>query len=164
MVHTEAGIYIGQNDPFNFEKRRNIKNTDKNLYNCGGYALGTFSWYCPNAEEDDPFGLWNFIFSPLPIPELMERVTASAVEQMLIEFADLRVITTLAEVKSDEYPIAFRVSHDGDFHYVKRARNGHWYHKLGSDSRICRMAESVVFSKDWGYRYDGRIVLLAKKF
>ena len=34
-------------DPFNTLGLRNINNTIKRYYNCGGYALGTFSWYWP---------------------------------------------------------------------------------------------------------------------
>lgn len=40
-------------DPFNFLRNRNVRNTEKITYNCGGYALGTFSWYCPHRREDD---------------------------------------------------------------------------------------------------------------
>ena len=37
-------------DPKNSNHLRNINNTDKFDYNCGGYALGTFSWYTPFDE------------------------------------------------------------------------------------------------------------------
>ena len=32
-------------DLFNRNGERNAFNTDQWYYNCGGYALGTFSWY-----------------------------------------------------------------------------------------------------------------------
>ena len=32
---------------------RNADNTDIDLYNCGGYALGTYSWYMPYPENFD---------------------------------------------------------------------------------------------------------------
>lgn len=35
------------NDPFNKDNRRRQKNTKTEAYNCGGFALGTFSWYAP---------------------------------------------------------------------------------------------------------------------
>ena len=31
-------------DDLNLNKTRNVKNTDIDDYNCGGYALGTYSW------------------------------------------------------------------------------------------------------------------------
>ena len=40
-------------DPLNNQKTRNIKNSNRYNYNCGGYALETFSWYCPHTKQDD---------------------------------------------------------------------------------------------------------------
>ena len=42
-----------QDDDFNINRKRNTRNTSKRLYNCAGYALGTFSWYCPHSTEDE---------------------------------------------------------------------------------------------------------------
>lgn len=38
-------------DSFNLGGRRNQSNTACPAYNCGGFALGTFSWYVPFAED-----------------------------------------------------------------------------------------------------------------
>ena len=40
-------------DPFNTLGLRNVSNTVKRYYNCGGYAFGTFSWYWPGRTEEE---------------------------------------------------------------------------------------------------------------
>ena len=44
-------------DFFNERQTRNEENTEKKDYNCGGYALRTFSWYLPYEydEKNYPF-------------------------------------------------------------------------------------------------------------
>ena len=140
--------YIYVDDAFNSLKKRNIKNTEKQVYNCGGYALESFSWYIPSFGRE-------------PVHRAEKATLEGCVETMLKEFPNLRVIQSLDELKDNEYAIAFRMS-DHDFHYVKRASNGHWYHKMGSSHYIRTMAQKVVFSESWGYGYDGEIVLMAK--
>ena len=148
-------------DKFNLERVRNIRNTDKDIYNCAGYALGTFSWYSPHDEEEQGIFFWGHWWNT---EEEMEKVTNMAVAQMLNDFADLRIIHSLDECAKDEYAIAFRISEDGDFHYVRRARNGHWFHKMGAYWEIYTMTQEEVFSDLWCNRYNGRLVLFAKKF
>ena len=46
-----AGCRPIPTDPFNFLRNRNVRNTEKRTYNCGGYALDTFSWYCPTEQK-----------------------------------------------------------------------------------------------------------------
>lgn len=144
-------------DPFNNQNRRNGFNTDRDDYNCGGFALGTYSWYIP-----DPDGSW-FGFRCYDLDEEdMEEVTVRAVEKMLLDFPDLRVISTLAEIQANEYGIAFRVSSDGDFHFCKQFTGNLWYHKPGR-SKIRSITEEEVLSADWYGRYDGKLFLFAKK-
>ena len=135
-------------DDYNFLGKRNIRNTEKSSYNCGGYALESFSWYLPRHNN-------------MPTHRTDGVTLESCIEAMLEDFPNLRVIQSLNELKDNEYAIAFRMS-DYDFHYVKRASNGHWYHKMGSNYYIRTMTQKVVFSKSWGYGYDGEIVLMAK--
>lgn len=45
--------YKVDHDPLNMRGSRNIRNTDKADYNCGGYALGTFSWYLPSRTREE---------------------------------------------------------------------------------------------------------------
>lgn len=141
-------------NPLNTDNARNIHNTPKRHYNCAGYALGTFSWYIPRTR--DVFNSFNF-----ETKAEMKRKTQVSVKNMLKDFPDLRVIHSLDEVQDDEYAILFRHSSDGDFHFMKRGKNGAWYHKMGGLSRI--HTESNPFSEVWECRYDGDIVMFAKK-
>lgn len=162
MVAIKDTIIIGTDDILNKNKERNIKNSNKWDYNCAGYALGTFSWYCP--YEKDTRSFFDFIIPPRLTEEEMEKRTKNYIEQMLNDFDDLRIIDNLRELRFNEYAIAFRVSPDDDFHYVKRTRGGLWYHKRGNTPFIERMKKSEVFSDCWCERYTGRLVLFAKKY
>lgn len=145
-------------DLFNLNRNRNEKNTSQWDYNCGGYALGTFSWYLPNDEDDrDKFWGWQDHSY-----EEMEAITLTCVEWMLNDFNDLRIIQQLNEVRHDEYAIAFRVSSDGDFHYIRQDKFRTWTHKCGS-SHIRTITRWEVFHTEWNDRYNGPIVLFAKK-
>lgn len=139
--------YIHVEDAYNSLRKRNIKNTVKRTYNCGGYALGSFSWYLPQLNGDN-------------VCRDGGTTVDDCVEAMMIDFPNLRRIQTLDELKENEYAVAFRLS-DYDFHYVKRASNGHWFHKRGGSYYIDTMKEEVVFSESWGNGYDGEIALLA---
>lgn len=143
-------------DLYNTNKNRSPMNTNYFDFNCGGYALGTISWYLP-SETQEVWGCWE---------EWDEQtvcdITRMAVSYMLADFSDLRVISHLCEVRHDEYAIAFRVSSDGDFHYIKQGRSRMWTHKCGGTS-IRKMTRWEVFNTDWCGRYDGPIVLFAKK-
>ncbi len=145
------------NDSLNLQNYRNVRNTPKSAYNCAGYALETFSWYQPDPENCDPWG-WRFTSKE------MKEVTEECIEQMLKDFPDLRVISNLSDLAPTERAIAFRVSSDGDFHYMKLARNGQWYHKMGNSPIIDRCSTNEVLNpnKKWICRYDGPIVLFAK--
>lgn len=136
---------IWVDDEYNSLRKRNVRNTDKRTYNCGGYALESFSWYLPRHDG---------------IPTEPDTTIESCVKAMMEDFPNLRVITSIDDLRENEYAVAFRLS-DYDFHYVKRAANGHWYHKMGSSNYISTMKEEVVFSESWGYGYEGEIVLLA---
>ena len=148
-------------DPLNRDNSRNIKNTERYLYNCGGYALGIFSWYCPHDEDDvDEYGYFDYTFEDYY--EAYEK-TMYCVAKMVLDFEGrLRLVQSLSKVHSDEVAIAFRLSSDGDFHYIKKTKGG-WYHKRGSSYCIERMTEADVFETKWCGRYDGPTVLLAMK-
>ena len=144
-------------DPLNNNNTRNIRNTDKYEYNCGGYALGTFTWYCPRAVGE------RVKYSFGCIEEAYE-ITMHAVAHMVYEFeGKIRMIRAMRDLRMDERVVAFRLASDGDFHYIKKTMCG-WYHKMGSSHCINRMSEYDVFNTEWcGGRYDGPIVLLAIK-
>ena len=146
---------LNNRDLFNNERARNIHNTDTRLYNCAGYALGTFSWYHPYDDYD--------IFSLLCNLDKLEEITKQTVSYMLKDFeGKLRVISSLEELRKDEYAIAYRVSSDGDFHFMKKART-RWHHKRGNTLTILTESEDNVLNSIWCNRYDGPIVLMAMR-
>lgn len=148
-------------DELNLHNTRNIDNTPRSDFNCGGYALETFTWYAPCLEERER----DYIFDPY---YNIEKRLAWAVENMIAEFNGLlREIDGIDELREGEYAIAFRLSTtNSDFHFVKRCANGVWRQKRGGFPRIETMTTEEVKASVW-YNglttYDGPIVLLAKK-
>jgi hypothetical protein len=134
-------------DPFNIAKERNTRNTDRGEYNCGGYALGCYSWYCPFSHQVRDF--------------------EKNVKQILKDFPNARLIDNTQDLMPNEYMVAFRLSRD-DFHFMKRGKNGVWREKRGSQSEIRIVPKSVVFGEVWSPdRYDngyqGEIAFFAVK-
>jgi hypothetical protein len=86
-----------------------------------------------------------------------------AVSQMVLDFGGrLRMIKTMSQLhEQTERVVAFRLSSDGDFHYIRRNENGQWYHKRGRSPDILRMKEKEVFETYWCDRYNGPLILLA---
>ena len=158
-MFSPASLECYGHDLYNRNGLRNVRNTARYTYNCGGYALGTFSWYLP--YESDRYG---FVWGGHLTTRRMDTITDQCVEFMLRDFADLRVIDSVADLQKDEYAIAFRLSSDGDFHYIKRNRNGLWTHKRGASSTIWVMPKNKVLNSVWCDRYNGKIVLFAKKY
>jgi hypothetical protein len=145
-------------DEFNKEKR-NLGSTERCDYNCGGYALGLFNWYLPYPQEMrnriSLFGLWISSY----------KKTMKIMVDYMVDTLPIRVIKSLKHLdEKTEYCVAFRLSED-DFHFVKRYKEGVWYHKRGGSYYIQRMEEEEVFSKKgWvDGRYNSKIVLLAVK-
>jgi hypothetical protein len=149
-------------DRLNTKRMREMKNTPRTEYNCGGYALDTFSWYCPFSRKD-----WT-------IGNLLERfdgdytaVLQYTVDYMLKEFkGKLRLIQSLAELQEGEEAVGYRiVTSCWDFHYVRRKQNGSWYGKMGACPKIYRYTEEQVFdyeSEAWrNGRYDSEMILFA---
>lgn len=149
---------LNNSDLFNFQHKRNISNTERHLYNCAGYALGTFSWYCPNEED---WEYWGSLDDWDDMTMLMK--TSETVQFMLKDFAGrLRLIGSVEEVNDNEYAIAYRVSSDGDFHFMKKMANG-WHHKRGGSTHIYIETEDYVLNEIWCGRYDGPIALMAMR-
>ena len=149
---------LNNSDLFNFQHKRNISNTERHLYNCAGYALGTFSWYCPN---EGGWKYWGFLDDWDDMTML--KKTSETVQFMLKDFAGrLRLIGSVEEVNDNEYAIAYRVSRNGDFHFMKKMANG-WHHKRGNTDRIYVESEDYVLKEVWCGRYDGPIVLMAMR-
>jgi len=145
-------VAVAMRNPFdelNNEKIRNVRNTNKSLYNCGGYALDTFNWFMPYDEN---------------IFDSKKRHQQEMVDYMLNLFSDkLRLINSLDEIGKNENAIAFRCGNN-DFHFMIRKDNKIWYHKRGSFSKIERISKEDVFNDGWksnGLNYDGKLYLLA---
>ena len=149
---------LNNRDLFNNDRARNIHNTDTHLYNCAGYALETFSWYCPNEED---WEYWGYEEN-LSDAEMFAK-TFETVKFMLKDFkGHLRLIRSVDEVQENEYAIAYRISSDGDFHFMKKMVNG-WHHKRGGSAHIYIETEDYVLNKIWCDRYDGPIALMAMR-
>ena len=146
-------------DEFNTEKR-SLSNTERGEYNCGGFALGLYNWYLPYPQEmrdelSSFFGGWTKSY----------RKTIYIMVNYMVNTLPVRVIKSLKYLDEEtEYCVAFRLS-QADFHYVKRYKEGVWYHKRGGSHHIARMEEKEVFSKKgWiNGMYNSNIVLLAVK-
>ena len=65
------------------------------------------------------------------------------------------------DIRPNEYMLAFRISYDGDFHFVKRGNNGVWHHKRGSRDEIETMTILELLDESWIGRYDGPLVFFA---
>lgn len=138
----------------NLSRERDVSNTDRQEYNCGGFALETFSWYIP-YDGDDYFELVDYYDEDLSL------VTEHCVNHMLNEVPGLRLINAVSDARKDEKVVLFRVG-PTDFHYVKY-EDGEYLHKIGS-TPIMSMSEEEVYSRAWCYgKYNGEIVIFALK-
>lgn len=141
------------------KKKKKISNFE---YNCGGYALETYTWYRPSNDCWFDYGMEEMD------EEEMAIQTQKCVDFMLKQFKGLlRVIKGTWELQEQEYMIAFKIDGGGenDFHYMKRARNGHWSHKLGGHP-VMKIKKEKVFKDHWVFSditYYGKTVFLAMK-
>lgn len=136
---------------------------NRSHFNCMGYALGIEEWLCPDSNihtEKDFF-------------EEMEGLGARHVEN-------------IEDVEKDEYLLLFRASKGDivdymeiyrrdsffgppfffDFHWLFRAKNGRYYHKIGSKYEIDVMTKEEAF-QPWkrpdGEAYEGKIYMFATR-
>lgn len=178
-------------DRFNRNKTRNALNCDIEDYNCGGYALGTFSWFCPYegmdySNDDRVYLLFENGYNEIEVrQELLEENT----QFMLANIEGLRLIGTPEEAAADERIIAYRVSLnigysdfsitnesgiivpdyvDVDFHFrMKDPDDKEWTEKMGWGSiEPCPSYSEPIWNEgclDGGFEYDGPTVLFALK-
>lgn len=128
-------------------------------YNCGGFALGTETWY-----SFDHYQYRGFENSSSDKKRLrrMGKVTFLCVEQLLGDFPrQLRIIQKEEDKKSYEEVFFFRLSSDGDFHFVVKHGNK-YFHKMGNTPYIDEMSKEEVYSDSWIGGYDGPLVIFAK--
>lgn len=163
---------LNKNDKnyLNLNRERNEQNMSTLDYNCGGYALGTFTWILLDAfdngydlsfDDDDEDMMEEF-------EDYVARMEDNCVEEIVENFEGLvRPISVLSELHEDEYAVLFRVSYDGegyidDFHFVKRHHNGCYSHKPGS-APITKF-EGDPFNGNWANSwldYNAPIKILA---
>lgn len=139
---------------------------DQICFNCGGFALGTYDWYLPYADEDQWEEWW--------YDEVKEQTEdynewCDLMADRYIRFMErdrvCREIRTEDELRPGEYLVLFRAS-PGDFHYARRLSNGEWWHKMGYKD-IEQISEDKACGDRWWRNleeeYGGRTRLLAVK-
>ena len=122
--------YKNETGFLNIRKQRNADNTYEGEYNCGGFALNTFSWYKPyeGAFEWREQLLYDwlseyvgqngeFIDTPQAIlDELEHRLLTRDVLYMLRQFkGKLRRVGGLEELWAGERLIAYRIGLKGEY-------------------------------------------------
>lgn len=151
------------------ETTHRVMTKDRDCYNCGGFALGTFNWYRPYKfdcfEETLNKSIW----------EIREDIDCgydydegcTEIANIMVKFMEseglCRKINDSSELRKGEYLVAFKASYD-DFHYARRLSNGRWFHKMGF-CEIEEISEKQVFGYEWwshlGCEYAGDLFLLA---
>lgn len=149
-------ILNDKEDFFNRNHTRNEGNTHYADYNCGGWALKTFSWFVPYRSASDRYDyLYCFYDEKNLMYQLEDQFLWEDVEYMLNTFDNLRIIDCLEEVDNSATVIAYRVGvfeeedeeeWGYDFHFRVR-RNGRWTEKCGA-GRIREVSEDQIF-EDW---------------
>lgn len=149
-------------DAFNLKGHRNSANTDIDDYNCGGYALGTYSWYCPYGR------VWadRFDTKYKPLKNHKREFMRIAIRTLLEDFPNLRKIHLPDEATPNERVIALRLA-DHDFHFMYRGLNKVWYQKMGG-TELQRVPKAQVTARAWNNyhgepTYKGKIVFFAMK-
>lgn len=161
-------------DYLNSRGRRNSNNTSIYDYNCGGYALNTFSWFYPSSESD-----WekrDYFFrrelKEFSIEEVYHKYVLRDTYNMIKKFnGKLRRINSIDDIRPGERVIAYRMCYnelDGetDFHFIFRDYGDKkWHHKMG-DKEIQRnkFDTNYVLGPVWDsgyYNYDSEIILMA---
>lgn len=121
----------------NEQEERNQNNTETWAYNCGGYALGIYSWYRPYdvgvADE-----IANALELDENIDDIIHDLFISTRDHILVEFPNLRLIKK-EDIDKYDSVIAYRVGisqystydHvDWDFHF-RLYKDGKWTEKAG---------------------------------
>ena len=148
--------YKVDHDPLNMLGSRNIRNTDKADYNCGGYALGTFSWYLPSRTREE----YTDIMGHADIGDMGTALTLAA-EAIVNELPGWSIVPFALVMERKYSPkdyeiVAMRFCYY-DFHFWKLGRNWNWYDKIGCREQINRHAFNDA-QNVWNDRYDSPVV------
>lgn len=129
-----------------------IENFDPFYYNCGGFALSTYTWVRPFEFVEDNIEMYPYRFD-----KGLWRLVGGLLEQF-----NIRCVTSFKYISSNEYPVIFRVG-SNDFHFMRYSKllDG-WIDKMGGSSCINLHKEKEIMREYWyGGRYDSQIVKLA---
>ena len=148
--------YKINHDPLNKRGSRNIRNTDKADYNCGGYALGTFSWYLPSRTRKE----YTDIMGHADIGDMDTALTLAS-EAIIDELPGWSAVPFALVMERKYSPkdyeiVAMRFCYY-DFHFWKLGRNWNWYDKMGCREQINRHAFNDARNV-WNDRYDSPVV------
>lgn len=129
-------------------------------FNCGGFALGTCEWerfICCDAR-----GYYPFSRNRKKAYRNMGKMTYQCAQELLEKYPrQLRLVKDESEKLSYEEIFFFRVSSDGDFHFV--LKHGRKYlHKRGNTPWLDEMSKEEVYSSAWCDKYDGPMLIFAK--
>lgn len=143
-------------DAFNILGLRNVNNTIKRYYNCGGYALGTFSWYHPGRTIEE----YNKIMKYAEAEDWNNALELAA-GAIIKELSGWSIVPFNLVMERKYSPIqyeivAMRFSYR-DFHFWKLGRNWNWYDKMGDTDWINRHAFKDVHDV-WCGHYNSPIV------
>ena len=129
-----------------------IENFDPFYYNCGGFALSTYTWVRPFEFVEDNIEMYPYRFD-----RGLWRLVGGLLEQF-----NIRCVTSFKYISSNEYPAIFRVG-SNDFHFMRYSKllDG-WIDKMGGSSCINLHKEKEIMREYWyGGRYDSQIIKLA---
>ena len=167
-------------DFLNSNKLRNEENTLESSYNCGGYALRTFSWYLPYSvsftdidQDTNSMLAEELLFDGFSIEEIYRIILNKNIDFMLKDFSEnLRVVKDINDLKDTEELIAFRIGiepiydEDGEFLYIdtdfhyRVFRDNKWSEKCGDKSiQSCNNITDIWEVNN--FCYDSNIIFLA---
>lgn len=150
-------------DALNELKTRNLKNTDVDDFNCGGYGLNVFGWYCPYDTEEQSY---KYFGGGRTLAMSDDMVAEETTEMMLKHFnGKLRRIETLDDIREDEYGVLYKVG-SSDFHFIKYfPESKRFFHKPGSWS-IRRISKDEAMADVWhgsAVTYRSKTIFFAMK-
>jgi hypothetical protein len=83
------------------------------------------------------------------------------IKNILQDFANVRVIYSLKDLRPNEYAVAARMS-DTDFHFMRRDCADCWSHKRGNHPKKWMATDKeALHSREWIGGYYGKVMLFA---
>jgi hypothetical protein len=135
-------LYLAQDGP-----RENNLNDNENILKCREIV-----------ENID----WDCLYSGVKTARGRKSHFEKFVKCLLDDVPNLQRISSIEEAPKGVEVIACRLG-SCDFHFIRRARNGHWLHKRGGLPSIYTMTVTEVFSDNWcDGKYYGEIALFIK--